>query len=42
VKVLDFGIAKVNLLSDWALPVQEMTPLSNSRTVVLGFVECPF
>jgi serine/threonine protein kinase len=33
VNVRDFAVAKVNL-SDWALPVQEMTPLGNSRTVM--------
>ncbi len=29
-KVLDFGVAKVNLLGDWTPPVQETTPLSSS------------
>jgi serine/threonine protein kinase len=29
-KVLDFGVAKVNLLSDWAPSVQEATPLGAS------------
>jgi serine/threonine protein kinase len=32
-KVLDFGVAKVNLLSDWAPPVQETAPLSSSGVV---------
>jgi serine/threonine protein kinase len=29
-KVLDFGVAKVNLLTDWAAPAQETTPVSGS------------
>ncbi len=33
VKVLDFGVAKVNLLNDWAAPVQEASPASNLEAV---------
>jgi serine/threonine protein kinase len=36
VKVLDFGVAKVNLLGDWAPSVQDMTPVSSSRIVTPG------
>ena len=35
-KVLDFGVAKVNLLGDWAPPVQDMTPVSSPRIVTPG------
>jgi serine/threonine protein kinase len=34
VKVLDFGVAKVNLLSDWAPSVQEMSNLSETPIAV--------
>src|SRR5271168_4690810 len=33
-KVLDFGVAKVNLLGDWAPPVQELTPGDGSAIVL--------
>jgi serine/threonine protein kinase len=33
VKVLDFGVAKVNLLSDWAPPAQEASPISSLQSV---------
>src|SRR5580700_2819772 len=36
VKVLDFGVAKVNLLGDWVPPVQETPPLVNSAAVTHG------
>jgi len=33
VKVLDFGVAKVNLLGDWAVPVQGLSQVSGPNTV---------
>jgi serine/threonine protein kinase len=33
-KVLDFGVAKVNLLGDWAPPAQELTPADGSAIVL--------
>jgi len=33
VKVLDFGVAKMNLLVDWAPSAQEASPLSSLKTV---------
>jgi serine/threonine protein kinase len=33
VKVLDFGVAKVNLLGDWAAPVTEMSQVNGPKTV---------
>src|SRR5450755_4379443 len=33
-KVLDFGVAKVNLLGDWAPSLQDTTPLSSPKTVI--------
>jgi serine/threonine protein kinase len=36
VKVLDFGVAKVNLLGDWPPSVQETPPLVNSAAVTHG------
>src|SRR5580692_7825213 len=34
VKVLDFGVAKVNLLGEWAAPAPELPPVTVSATLV--------
>ena len=36
VKVLDFGVAKVNLLGDWVLPVQDLSHVSGPKMVTRG------